>query len=137
MYKSLFGEEETGLSREDLAALMLGLGHPEDEIELESIFREWDIDHRGYLDFDAFLSLIATFLKREELDEMMENDFLDLCGIKGRDCSNWQFQGITAANLVHIYSTSYMESDPHLGRFMGYLSLFTFFMLLLVKQKET
>jgi NADH-quinone oxidoreductase subunit L len=34
--------------------------------------------------------------------------------------------------LVHIYSTSYMESDPHLGRFMGYLSLFTFFMLLLV-----
>jgi NADH-quinone oxidoreductase subunit L len=34
--------------------------------------------------------------------------------------------------LVHIYSTEYMSSDPHLGRFMGYLSLFTFFMLLLV-----
>jgi NADH-quinone oxidoreductase subunit L len=34
--------------------------------------------------------------------------------------------------LVHVYSTDYMAADPHLGRFMGYLSLFTFFMLLLV-----
>lgn len=34
--------------------------------------------------------------------------------------------------LVHLYSTSYMEYDPHLVRFMSYLSLFTFFMLCLV-----
>lgn len=34
--------------------------------------------------------------------------------------------------LVHLYSTSYMEEDPHLIRFMSYLSLFTFFMLCLV-----
>ena len=34
--------------------------------------------------------------------------------------------------LVHIYSTDYMAADPHLGRFMGYLSLFTFFMLILL-----
>nr|WOE91069.1 NADH dehydrogenase subunit 5 [Cassiopea sp. MKL-2023] len=34
--------------------------------------------------------------------------------------------------LVHIYSTSYMFGDPHTIRFMGYLSLFTFFMLVLV-----
>ncbi len=34
--------------------------------------------------------------------------------------------------LVHMYSGSYMEFDPHLGRFVGYLSLFTFFMLILV-----
>jgi NADH-ubiquinone oxidoreductase chain 5 len=34
--------------------------------------------------------------------------------------------------LVHLYSTSYMELDPHLNRFMSYLSLFTFFMLILV-----
>nr|QWE51013.1 Nad5 [Phaeophyceae sp.] len=36
------------------------------------------------------------------------------------------------STLVHIYSTEYMVSDPHLPRFMSYLSLFTFFMLLLV-----
>jgi NADH-ubiquinone oxidoreductase chain 5 len=34
--------------------------------------------------------------------------------------------------FVHLYSSSYMAFDPHLVRFMSYLSLFTFFMLLLV-----
>lgn len=33
---------------------------------------------------------------------------------------------------VHIYSISYMSHDPHLARFMSYLSIFTFFMLFLV-----
>lgn len=36
------------------------------------------------------------------------------------------------SSLVHLYSTEYMEFDPHLPRFMSYLSLFTFFMLMLV-----
>ena len=36
------------------------------------------------------------------------------------------------STLVHIYSISYMGGDPHLPRFMSYLSLFTFFMLILV-----
>lgn len=34
--------------------------------------------------------------------------------------------------LVHIYSVSYMAHDPHLPRFMSYLSLFTLFMLILI-----
>ena len=36
------------------------------------------------------------------------------------------------STLVHLYSTEYMEFDPHLPRFMSYLSLFTFFMLILI-----
>ena len=36
------------------------------------------------------------------------------------------------SSLVHLYSTEYMTNDPHTSRFMGYLSLFTFFMLVLV-----
>ncbi len=36
------------------------------------------------------------------------------------------------STLVHLYSTEYMEHDPHLARFMSYLSLFTFFMLILI-----
>lgn len=36
------------------------------------------------------------------------------------------------STLVHLYSTSYMDSDPHLSRFVSYLSFFTFFMLILV-----
>jgi proton-translocating NADH-quinone oxidoreductase chain L len=36
------------------------------------------------------------------------------------------------SSLVHIYSISYMSEDPHIPRFMSYLSIFTFFMLMLV-----
>ena len=36
------------------------------------------------------------------------------------------------STIVHIYSVSYMNGDPHIQRFFSYLSLFTFFMLVLV-----
>lgn len=36
------------------------------------------------------------------------------------------------SSLVHLYSIEYMSQDPHLSRFMSYLSLFTFFMLILI-----
>ena len=38
----------------------------------------------------------------------------------------------TVSCMVHLYSVGYMEHDPHIPRFMSYLSLFTFFMLMLV-----
>ena len=36
------------------------------------------------------------------------------------------------SSMVHLYSVGYMEGDPHNQRFFSYLSLFTFFMLVLV-----
>ena len=38
--------------------------------------------------------------------------------------------GVSA--IVHVYSVGYMSHDPHKPRFMAYLSLFTFAMLMLV-----
>ena len=38
----------------------------------------------------------------------------------------------TVAALVHIYSTEYMGEDPHICRFLSYISLFTFCMVMLV-----
>jgi len=38
----------------------------------------------------------------------------------------------TVSSCVHIYSIGYMNEDKSVSRFMGYLSLFTFFMLMLV-----
>ena len=38
----------------------------------------------------------------------------------------------TVSCLVHFYSIGYMADDPHNPRFMAYLSLFTFMMLMLV-----
>nr|AND97079.1 NADH dehydrogenase subunit 5 [Tethya sp. XMU02001079] len=52
-----------------------------------------------------------------------------------------QFDGLTStmlivitsvSALVHIYSIGYMSGDPHIPRFMSYLSLFTFLMIVLV-----
>jgi len=37
---------------------------------------------------------------------------------------------------VHVYSCVYMYTDPFLTRFMSYLSLFTFFMLVLVSSSN-
>jgi len=39
---------------------------------------------------------------------------------------------VTVSMLVHVYSLEYMGSDPHLVRFVSYLSLFTFFMIMLI-----
>jgi len=58
-------------------------------------------------------------------------------------CVDWgfQFDSLTVvmlivvtviSSLVHLYSTEYMSHDAHLPRFMSYLSLFTFFMLILI-----
>nr|QDH12156.1 NADH dehydrogenase subunit 5 [Halichondria sp. HK-2019] len=56
-----------------------------------------------------------------------------------------QFDSLTAtmlivvtsvSALVHIYSTGYMSGDPHIPRFMSYLSLFTFLMIVLVTSEN-
>lgn len=39
---------------------------------------------------------------------------------------------IGVSTLVHVYSIGYMSGDPHVPRFMSYLSLFTFLMVVLV-----
>ena len=36
------------------------------------------------------------------------------------------------STMVHLFSIDYMSNDPHNQRFFSYLSLFTFFMLILV-----
>ena len=38
----------------------------------------------------------------------------------------------TVSFLVHLYSVEYMADDPHSCRFFSYISLFTFFMVMLV-----
>lgn len=39
---------------------------------------------------------------------------------------------VFVSSMVHFYSLKYMVGEAHLFRFMGYLGLFTFFMLLLI-----
>ena len=47
--------------------------------------------------------------------------------------SSFMLVVITSVSLlVHFYSYEYMYSDPNLGRFLSFLNLFTFFMIMLV-----
>jgi NADH-ubiquinone oxidoreductase chain 5 len=39
---------------------------------------------------------------------------------------------LSISALVHLFSIGYMNEDPHQQRYYGYLTLFTFFMLILV-----
>ncbi|KAH0446554.1 hypothetical protein IEQ34_024618 [Dendrobium chrysotoxum] len=42
------------------------------------------------------------------------------------------FPVLTVSALVHVFSIDYIGADPHNQRFFAYLSMFTFFMLILV-----
>ena len=100
----------------------------------------------------SFLSILSVILSLLlSLCAFYEVSFLKMiCHI---NLMNWIFSGMfyiswgflfdsltcsmliivtTVSTLVHLYSIKYMEMDPHCPRFMSYLQIFTFFMLILV-----
>jgi NADH-quinone oxidoreductase subunit L len=95
----------------------------------------------GALIISAALSVIAFF------DVALGDSVHHITILKWVDSGafsvNWAFKVDTltavmlvvvtgVSSLVHIYSVGYMAHDPHVPRFMAYLSLFTFAMLMLV-----
>jgi len=73
--------EEKVLDMDGLGLLMDALGHHDERLELVCIMSEWDLHDRGYLDFEAFLSVVSTYMKVEQLDQKVEEDFLKVCGL--------------------------------------------------------
>ena len=95
----------------------------------------------GALTISALLSLVA--FKQIALDGTVEHVEIFDWIVSGNFDITWALQidaltavmlvvvtGISA--LVHWYSIGYMSDDPHIPRFMAYLSMFTFAMLMLV-----
>ena len=95
--------------------------------------------------FNVFVSFLISFLNLQSLISFDFISFLPYWTWVNSDTLeiNWGFylDSVTSimlvvvtfiSTLVHLYSSEYMKEDPHLPRFMGYLSLFTFFMLILV-----
>lgn len=91
--------------------------------------------------FCMLLSLLAFF----EVSFCQHTIFLNICPwiCSGYLEVSWSFlfDSLTVvmlivitfvSTLVHVYSIDYMKNDPHFPRFMAYLEIFTFFMLLLV-----
>nr|AHX02488.1 NADH dehydrogenase subunit 5 [Riquetophycus sp. HSY-2014a] len=106
------------------------------------------LGYKGANIFSIFCILLTTFLSFLVFYEI---------GFSGTTCyiflSSWVNSGIltiswsflfdsvtsimlivvtSISSLVHIYSVKYMETDPHRPRFMAYLEIFTFFMLVLI-----
>jgi SulP family sulfate permease len=108
-----FGQEYAGeihLSKDALKSLMDDLGHPEDEIELNCIMEEWDFMQTGFITFDAFISVVSTYLMLERLDEEMERDFLTMCGYSEDEIENVETgslsqKSVTAESLIACSKT--------------------------------
>ncbi len=94
-----------------------------------------------FLSLSNLISLLLFFFIN--LCEMTCQEILGTWFILDYLIINWQFlyDPLTCVMLiiinfislcVHIYSIDYMQKDPHICRFMAYLSLFTFCMNLLV-----
>ena len=96
----------------------------------------------------SFLVTISAILSAVVLYEVIINQYQDNIIIakwisSGSLDVNWSMKidplsavmlvvVTSVSSLVHIYSIGYMSHDPHKPRFMAYLSLFTFAMLMLV-----
>ena len=94
--------------------------------------------------FNVFLSLIFSLLLFSDilLNEVTYKLVLSSWIFSDSISVNWSFcfDSLTSimlivvtfiSTLVHLYSMEYMRHDPHLQLFHSYLSLFTFFMLIL------
>lgn len=69
-----------------------------------------------------------------DLDFWYDSDFLEIewSFIFDSVSITMLFVVLFISFLVHLYSCEYMKEDPHISRFMSYLSLFTFFMIILI-----
>nr|UAD89511.1 NADH dehydrogenase subunit 5 [Gracilaria changii] len=93
----------------------------------------------------VFLSMLMSFIAFYEVGTMGLNQYITLSpwievGILKISWS-FLFDSLTVtmllvitiiSSLVHLYSLEYMQDDPHLPRFLSFLEIFTFFMLVLV-----
>ena len=93
----------------------------------------------------VMMSLSLSFFAFYEVSFLKMVCYINLADwiFSGIFCISWGFlfDSITCSmliivtvvsTLVHLYSVKYMEMDPHCPRFMSYLQIFTFFMLVLV-----
>nr|CAD2223006.1 nad5 [Tethya minuta] len=84
-----------------------------------------------YIFYETILNSSVTYIKlwRWFDSELLTTYF----GLQFDSLTSTMLIVITSVSaLVHIYSIGYMSGDPHIPRFMSYLSLFTFLMIVLV-----
>nr|YP_009093889.1 NADH dehydrogenase subunit 5 [Poecillastra laminaris]AIT59116.1 NADH dehydrogenase subunit 5 [Poecillastra laminaris] len=85
----------------------------------------------GWIFYETALNGSSTYLK---LWGWFDSElFTAVFGLQFDSLTSTMLILITSVSaLVHIYSTGYMSDDPHIPRFLSYLSFFTFLMIVLV-----
>ena len=88
-------------------------------------FLSWLAFYRIIFEGNSYCIMLCTWIRSGYLDTgwSLYLDSLSVC----------MLVVITSVSaLVHIYSLEYMGEDPHICRFISYISLFTFCMITLV-----
>jgi NADH-quinone oxidoreductase subunit L len=94
----------------------------------------------------TFIASCCNFYQTTIMGQIFDYKFFDWIHL-GSFQSSWSFysDGLTSvmlvvvtlvSTLVHVYSIGYMVHDNHRQRFMAYLCLFTFFMIILVSSAD-
>jgi NADH-quinone oxidoreductase subunit L len=96
-------------------------------VTILGVFISWLLSLKFFWQFDG------SDLHENLLTWIEYNNFVIEWGVYADRLTLVMLVIITSVSLfVHIYSVGYMKEDPSVPRFMSYLSLFTFAMLLLV-----
>ena len=72
-----------------LSGAQSSLGHPEDEVELEKLMHDWDVKGRGFLDFDAFLSIVSSTLKVKHAFVLLRAQHTSALFCSTATCDEW------------------------------------------------
>ena len=95
----------------------------------------------SFVSFSAVISLIIFYkvFTQNYINNLLifnwisSGNFIVNWSIKIDPLSSIMFVIVSCiSSIIHFYSIGYMNHDPHKPRFMSYLSLFTFSMLILV-----
>lgn len=71
-----FANQKCLMTKSGLADVMQALGHPESSAELNVLMSEWADEGNQWITYNAFVSIMASFIKAERLQADVEKAFL-------------------------------------------------------------
>ena len=84
------------------------LDYHEDAQRLDKLFLEWDApEYSGVLDYPTFLAMMCSIMKREQLNQHVEDWFLEVTGTEEGDLGHT----VLGENDLLLYDKDLSEED--------------------------
>ena len=84
------------------------LDHHEDSQHIDKLFHEWDAPHyKGVLDYPTFLAMMCSIMKREQINQHVEDWFLQVTGVQEGDLGSSVMKEVD----LLVYDTDLSEDD--------------------------